>query len=335
MLLVFSLIQCQKEESEVIDETQSPENLIPNSPLAKLVARMVQSPTGSDNILDGTGNLRIVLPVEITLNSAVIHLYSASDYQLVYDAKNASTTDDDIVHYHFPITVQYKNYTTQVISNQYQLDNAIDSCGEDDGFDEIDCITLNYPITINIYNTNNQVANTVTLQNNLQFYSFISGLTSSTVAAIVYPISGLDSNGQNVVINSNAELESFIENAIDDCDDDIGGGSGSQSFTDTLTSGTWDVSYCKYDNHDYTYQYDGYVFTFYGNGTIHVVKGSNHSYGTWSYEPDDDESKLVLHLDSESLEYLEEDWKISEYNATTIRLRHGGGDSDYLYFAKN
>ena len=333
-LLVFLFGSCQKDSS-VINENQNPSNIIPNSPLANLLSRTSQNPTSFDNVIDTTSCFRVQLPVSINVDTQNITVSTQDDYQLVQDAIDANANDDDIVHFYFPITIQYQNFTTQVISNANQLHDAIEACGEDDGFDEIDCIAINYPISINIYDSNNQVANTLTMQSNMQLFNFITTLSNGIIAAIVYPISVTNSNGQSVVINSNAALETFIDNAIDDCDDS--GGGSNPTFTATITSGTWYVSYFFKDQ-DETSDYTGYHFTFMNNGTINVIKNASNSNGLWSTYTNSGQDEMNLNFENSNLNELNEDWVIIEYSATTIHLKHlsgGGSEIRYLYFSKN
>lgn len=330
-LLVFLFGACQKEESTLVN--QNPNNIIANSPLAKLLSRTSQNPTSIDNVIDSTSCFRVQLPVNISVNTQNITVSTQDDYQLVQNVIDANSNDDDIVHFYFPMTIQYQNFTTQVISNANQLHDAIESCGEDEGFDEIDCIAINYPISINIYDSNNQVANTISIQSNSQLFNFIATLSSGIIAAIVYPISVTNSNGQNFVINSNVALETFIDNSINDCED-----SGSNpTFTPIITSGSWNVSYF-YKDQDETSDYTGYHFNFISNGTINVIKNTNNSNGSWSTYTDSGQNKIDLSFDNSNLHELDEDWVIIEYSATTIHLKHesgGGGGSRYLYFSKN
>lgn len=338
LLLIFTLscvlTQCQKEEKEIIDETPQTGSITTGSPLSGLLSRTTQNPTASDNVLDNSSCFSVVLPVTVVVNGTTITVTTQNDYQTVQDAIDAFSNDDDIVNFNYPITIQFQNFTTQIISNSNQLDDVMDDCGEDDGLDEIDCISINYPIVINVYNTNTQSTSTVTVQGNSQLFNFINGLTTGVIAAIVYPISVNNSNGQNVVINNNAQLESFIEDSIDDCDDS---GTSNPSFISILTTGSWYVSYFNEDGDVQTSDYNGYNFTFNANNTIGVVKNSVSTTGTWSTYTDSGYNKLDLNFANPSLEELEEDWIIQEYTTTIIRLKHvsgGNGGTDYLYFTK-
>ena len=334
MLLSFG--SCQKEEETIVrDETQS---FSANSPIAGLLSRTSQHPTAIDNVLDNSSCFSVQLPVTVIVNGQQIMVNSPSDYQTVQDAIDAFSTDDDLVNFVYPITIVYQNFQTLVLQDANDLDDALDDCGDDDGFDEIDCISLVYPITINVYDSNNQLANTVVITSDSSMFNFLHNLSGNVYVAISYPISAVNSNGQTVVINSNNELEDFIENSIDDCDDNSSGGGGNNPvFSDVLTDGNWRITYF-YDDGDETVNYNGYNFTFNANGTVTAVKNSTTINGTWSTYVDSGETKLNLNFDGIVLDELEDDWRIIEFSETQIRLRHtsgGGGGTDYLTFTQN
>ena len=336
MLILFSLLfsNCQKEEEEIIETPVAPQNIIVGSPLAKLISRTSQNPTQCDNVLDNCSGFGIKLPVIVTVNGNQVNVNSKEDYQTVQDIKD-NVAGNDIVYFTYPITVVYKNFSTETVSNYSQFHNLVLNSGSDDGLNEIDCISFNYPIVINTYNSSNQIANTITIQSNTQFYSFIFGLTSNTIAAIAYPISVTNSSGNPVVINSNNELETFIDSSIDDCDDDVG--TGNPTFAEVLTTGTWYVSYFDEEGTIETSDYNGYNFTFFGNSNIEVIKNSATSSGTWSTYVDDGYNKIEFTYSDDDLGDLEEDWIILEFTTTVIRLKHvsgGNGGTDYLNFTK-
>lgn len=328
-------ISCQNEEILVIQDTT--QNLTTVSPLTSLISRVSQNPTSNDNVLDDTSCFNIQLPVIVIVNGTHITVSNRNDYHTVQNALDAFSNDDDIVNFVYPITIQYQNFSTQLITNVDQLDDAIDNCDEDDdGFDEIDCIHINYPIKIDIYNTNSQIAKTITIQNDTDLYNFLEDIESNVFISINYPISITDPNGQKVIITNNSAFENSIEDGIKDCDTNSGTG-GNQNFTAVLTDGTWHVSYF-FDNIDETSNYNGYNFTFNSNGSVAAVKGTNNIGGTWSTSVNSGQDIFLLKFDDSRLDELEDDWKITEYTTTKVRLKNessSSGETDYLYFTKN
>jgi hypothetical protein len=331
-------VSCQKEEETIIQDTS--QSFLKSDPLAQLLSRTSQNPTASDNVLDNSSCFSVQLPVTVIVNSQQITVIEQADYQIVQDAIDQFSTDDDIVNFIFPITLKFKNHQTLIVQNSNQLDDVFDDCDEDDEFDEIDCITLVYPITVNLYDSNNQIANTVTITSNTNLYNFLENINASTLIGIVYPIQGINSNNQTIVINSNAELENFLDDAIDDCDANSSGGGSDLVFSDVIVSGTWSISYFQEDDDNETALFNGYNFTFASNGNLTVVKNSVAINGTWDEFLDSGQRKLQLTFTNgdDDFDELQEDWRIIEFSATVIRLKHtsgGDGSSDYLTFTKN
>ena len=333
-LIGLFLMSCQTEENEVIQDPN--QNLTNVSPLTTLMTRVTQNPTSGDNIMDNSSCFSVVLPATVIVNGQNIVVSTQADYQTVQDAIDAFSNDDDIVNFIYPITIQFQNFSTQVLQDSDDLDDVIDDCGEDDGFDEIDCISFNFPIVINVYNANNQLANTITINNNTDLYNFLENLEDNEYVAIQYPISLIDSNGVNVTITSNDQLEDVIEDSIDDCDDSPSGG-GSSTLSSIIVEGTWYVSYF-FDDTDETSDYAGYNFTFNVSGTATAVKNTTTINGSWSNYIDSGDEKLEFSFDGSILDELEDDWEVTEYSATQIRLKDvsgGGSGTDYLYLTKN
>lgn len=336
-IVLFSITllfaSCQDDDENI--NVNTTETLTNTSPLSSLLLRVSQNPTSNDNVVDNSSCFSIQLPVTVIVNSQQIIVSEEADYQIVQDAIEAFSNDDDIVNFVYPIAIKFQNFQTQVLQNANDLDDVLDNCGEDDDFDEIDCVSINYPIVINVYDSNIQLANTITLTSNSGLFNFFDVLDDNIYVAIVYPITVTNSAGQNVSINSNTELESFIDDSVDDCEDTSG--NPNPPFENVLNNGSWHVSYF-FDDEDETTDYNGYDFTFFANNTIEVIKNSVSSTGSWSTYVDSGLNKIELDFDNSNLEELEEYWIIIEYTETIIRLKHssgGNGVTDHLTFTKN
>lgn len=336
-VLIFIFFSCQQEELEIIDATKNPETITLTSPLAGLVKRVTQTPTGVDNVLDNCSCFRVVLPVTVIVNNQNFLVGTQGDYQVVQNAMNAFSNDDDIVNFIYPITIQFQNSQTQVISNSDMLDDALDDCDDDDGLDEIDCIQFVYPVNINVYDANNQLAQTISIQSNSQFYNFIHNLTSNQFIAFQFPVAIINTNGQTFSLANNQQLLEFIDDSIDNCNSNSGGGSsGSTDLTTVLTNGSWRITYF-FDEVEETSQYNSYIFTFISNGNS-VATGNQTINGTWNTYMDNGTKKLNLSYDGLTLDEVEEDWNVIEFTSSIIRLKHvsgGNGGTDYLTFTKN
>ncbi|CAM3656058.1 hypothetical protein FLGE108171_08670 [Flavobacterium gelidilacus] len=336
LIIVLGILStsCQNEESEIENPNQNVNNIVVGSPLFDLISRTTQNPTEIDNVIDNCSGFSVQLPLSLTVNGVAVNVATNLDYQNVQDIKNQYTSDNDIVYLDYPVTVIFKNFSTENVSNYSQFHDLVENCEYDNGFNEIDCISFNFPLVINIYNADNQIADLITIQNNEQFYNYINGLNSNIIAAFAFPITMTGSSGENVIIYSNTELESFINNAIDDCVTNSGG-TGTLDLETVLTSGSWYISY-YYKNIDGTYYYNGYNFTFLNNGDSQVVKNAGVINGSWLIELDNGIQKLDLNFEGDSLSEIKEDWKVTEFSETNIRLKKTeNSEIRYLYFAKN
>lgn len=334
-LFASAVSSCQNEGETIVQDTSN--NFTKTAPIASLISRVSQYETTIDNVLDGTSNCSIKLPAHVTVDGQYVYVVSEADFQTVQNIKNQSNTDDDKVHFGFPVTIIYPSYYEHVLNSETEFNAMMESYGDDSPYHEVSCLDFNFPIAINIYNTSNQVASTVTIQSDTQLYGFIHNLNDSQIVGIVFPITLTDSNSQQVAINSNSALEDAINNAVNDCNTSP----TPSSLSDILTSGSWHISYCYY-GHDETNYYTGYNFTFNANGSCVAVKNTSSINGDWDIN-NSMPQRLDLHFDGDQLHELETNWDVQEYTATYIRLRRqsgggGGGpgpQSSYLSFTKN
>ncbi|MDN3677870.1 hypothetical protein QWY90_11175 [Flavobacterium paronense] len=336
-LLLYSLFalmffSCQ-DETETI-KINSENSFTKTSPISSLIARVSQYETTADNVLDGTSNCSIKLPAHITIDGQYVYVSSETDFQAVQNIKNQSSSDDDKVHFGYPITIIYPNYSEYSVTSEEQFDDILDGYGDDSPYHDINCIDFDYPISINIYNSNNQVASSVVIHNDNALYSFVENLATGEIVGIVFPVTLTKTVGGNVIVNNNTQLETAINTAVDECNTS---GPSPLVLSEVLTSGTWNISYFYGDN-DETYYYNGYNFTFNTNGTSIAVKNSATINGSWDIHNDGNTQRLDLNFNGTALEELHEGWKLLELTATRIRLKHesgGGSDNHYLNFTKN
>ncbi len=329
LTLVFT--GCQQEENSV---QQAPSGLTPSSALGNLLSRVSQNPTAKDNILDNTSCFGINLPVTVIANGQQLTITDDSGYQAVADIFAQSGSDVDSVDFVYPIGITYQNFQQETIASASQLALAISQCGQDDGLDEIPCIAIQFPVTINTYDTVNQQTGSVTILGNAQLFNFLAA-ASQMVLEVVYPVSVSVSGGNPVQIGSNTEFANLIEGTIGTCSQTGGGPAPVDGLDQVLQTGTWYVSY-YYHNEDETGDYQGYVFTFAAGGTVTAVKNGNTYNGVWNAYLEGSTQFLDIDFNSSNLGDLDDDWRVLEFSEQTVRLRQdgGGNDPDRLHFSK-
>ena len=332
-LLIAPLLflSCQNEIDEQDSNNQGTVTKV--SPLASYWQRVAMVPTVQDNVIDGSSYCTIKFPYTVTVNNTQIAINSAADYQKVIDNINASNTDDDIVKIDFPVTMVYYNYIEKFIPNQTDFDTLIDYWNlYPDLLSKINGLNIQYPITINIYNSSNQIASSESIAGDQAFFNFIKNLKDSDYISLKYPISVLDYYSQPKSLNNNQDFENAIKYAIDNCPEN---NIGALDFGATLTSGSWTIPYF-FDDSDKTSSYSGYSFVFKNDKTVTATKAGVSETGQWECAVVYGVKELKLNFNSALLSKLNNNsWKLFEFNNSQVRLRNVVGyNTDYLYFEK-
>lgn len=332
LLFVSIFFSCQNENQTIISNPL--ESLTTATPLYSLLSRVTQNPTSYDNIIDNSSCFSVKFPLNVIANSQSVYLTSANDLSLVNAIFNQSSYDVDKVICVYPITIIYKNFQEVQVQNYQQFHDLRENCEIDEAFDEINCIDFNYPIALNLYETNSHASSSFYLKNDKEFYNFLESLTANQVYSLVYPISSHKTNGQTIVANSSKELTNAIESSIPECNNT----SNSLTLSDVIINGNWNVSYFLHETENQTLDYNGYVFVFYNDGSVIATKNSISTSGTWNIYSSYGVLKMNIDFDNSKLDELEKDWKVIEYNANTFRLSYqenSNSETNYLYFDKN
>ena len=329
-VLTILLFSCQNDENEIILNNE--ESLLAGSELADLMLRMTQYPTSVDNIIDNTNCFAVNLPVTVIANGQQVIIASGADYTLVEDVFNLSSTDDDTLEIVFPVTVTHVDYSQQEIRNQQEW-NAASGCSGNEVLGELNCVRFNYPVSISTYNTVNQIADVVILDNNFDLYKLIATISDENLAAIAFPIRIIKPDGGQHISNNNEELLGAINQYSSECEM-----SAASILDDIIVAGNWHVSFYAENGVDMTNDYFGYTFSFNNDGSSLVIKEALFIPGTWNSYNDSSELKIDFAFDGSVLEELEEDWVVTEYTANAIKLTHinaENGSMDRLNLIKN
>lgn len=329
-LVVFLfLLSCQSEMDEQGNNTQG--TITNSSPLTSYLQRVAMVQTVKDNVIDGSTYCTIKPPYTVTVNNAQIAINSAADYQKVIDNINASNSDSDIVKINFPVTMVYYNYIEKNIPNEADFNSLIDYWNQyPDLLSKINGLNINYPITINIYNSANQAASSTTIISDQAFFNFIKNLNASQYISLKYPISIVDYNNQTKTISNNADFENAIKYAIDYCPEN---NIITLDFVGAITKGSWGIPYFFSDS-EKTSSYSGYSFVFKSDKSVVATKGSTSETGQWDSSVQNNVRELKLTFSSDLLSKLNNNWKLFEFNNSQVRLRDVSNTTNYLYFEK-
>jgi hypothetical protein len=329
-LLGFLYVSCETEEMVVKNAPEN--NLAQNAVLKNKLMRVAQSPSALDNFIDQSSCFAVKFPFTVSIGSDVVNVSSENDYQEVRDVL---AQDDDPLIIQYPVTVIFPDYTERTLTSQSEYTAALAACTPSI---ELSCIALQYPVTIKSYNSQNQLAQAFTLENKKALYTILDDDSFYDALAIDYPVSITTPAGITVVIDDNTALEALIDNYTDECLAALEPSTNPNPvFEDVIAEGTWYVSYFFRDN-DQTNDYEDFDFDFNSNGTVTVTGGGPPTGGSWNAYTDSGEEKVDFSFSSSQLEELSEDWTITSFTTTLIKLEHesGGGDEiRYLYLTRN
>ncbi len=309
---------CQKEEIDIIDETPG-DAITLETPLTNLLLNTTQNNGGIDDFIDGSPCTSIQFPYQVIVNGQTITIENESD---LINLSNTSAAITII----FPVTVVFEDFSTLVVNNQEELDALAQVCqsiGE-----AINCIELVYPITLFIYNSNNEQTGTVVVNSDAELFNLLSSLDEGVYVAIEYPISVILADGSQVTVTSNAQLEGLIES----CEDTLPDPPSPSELEAILTTDSWFVSFF-FDDEDETYEFAGFEFVFNTDGSATASNGVINEPGTWSISTSSSGNlKLILDFgDEDPLDELDEDWRVLDFSNELIRLKD---DDDLLSFSR-
>jgi hypothetical protein len=335
-LLVGALIGCQQDGERIITP---PADQVINAELKGLVERVGLNDGSSDNIIDGASCIMLVFPFDVVVNGMNVSINSSLDFETVEDILNDQDNDDDEIEIQFPITVILQDHGRVSVESQNALNTLVDECVEGGLDDDIECLDFTYPIKVSVYRPDTQVADVVTINNDEQLYTFFKESSNDDLLTFVFPFSVTVPNGTNVSISNNSELMNLIKDAIGKCDEDDDGNDDidDKDFTDVLTNGQWVITYYFHDDTDQTEVYEDFTFIFATDGTFTADNGTTVFEGEWDIESDDDELELELDFedDEPSLDELDEDWILIDFNQQRIRLQDSSdGDPTFLTFER-
>jgi hypothetical protein len=323
---LFLLFSCQSEIEEQNYDQQ--ETVTSNSPIISYLQRVAMVKTVQDNIIDTSSYCTIKLPYTVVVNSTTIAINTAADYQKVVDNINAYTTDNDVVTINFPLTMVYYNHYEKWISNQDNFDELINYWNlYPDLLSKVNGLTINYPITINVYNSDKQIASSTAIANDKVFFNFVKNLTESQYISLKYPISITDYNNQTKLIKTNLEFENAIKYAIDYYPEN---NIRPLDFTQTITVGSWKLSYFFGDS-DASANYNGYEFVFKNDNSVVATKDGLSETGQWEIKTEYNVKKFKINFSSGLLNKLNYNWQLFEFNNSKIRFRDAG-DGNYTRY---
>ena len=340
-ILLFAVLatSCRTEETEFVQESEE-DTLAPNSELAAMMQQTVMNDGSNDNIIDFSSCFNIQYPVTVIVNGTELTIYSDDDLDDVEDILDEFDEDDDNVEIQFPITIVFSDFTEMNINSLDEFEDYADDCDENELDDDIECLDFVYPVTASVFNTNNELIETITLTNDYELYVFIDDIDDEDIITFDFPLTLITFDGTELTIANFDELLVAIENYDDSCDEDDDNDYNdddcdyctTETFSSVLTDcPSWYVDDLERNDNDYEDLYDGYTFTFDTDGSI-TVDANGYTYeGTWSASGSG--NNIVVQINIPDLPYCNNDWYLHEMETdddeTEIDLRLGDDELEY------
>lgn len=209
---------CQNEENELI--TPSKETLSKSAPLTNMLQRVAMSDPTTDNIIDSTDCFKVKLPVEVLVNNQPILVTSEEDFATVEATFISYPSQYNTVNFVFPITVIYPDNSEVAISSESEFYVKAHECDDIEVPIEeqpVNCLTIVYPLNLFTYDSEFQVADNLTFNNDAELWSFLATLGPEDYYGINYPMTVINHEGETITVNNNDQLYAIITQAIVEC----------------------------------------------------------------------------------------------------------------------
>ncbi len=343
LILALTMISCREEESVFIEGPQE-ETLEANSNIAGLLQNTATKDGSDDNIIDNASCISIALPVTVIVDGLDIIVDSPEDFDTIEDIFDEFDDDEDILEIIFPITIVLSDFTELVINDLDELEDFADDCGGENEFDDdIECADIKYPVTASVFNSNNEVIDTITFNNDQDLYEFIDDLDEDDVVRVDFPITVILFDGTELQASNLNELENILDNAKDDCDEDddndFNDDDCDNCTTDQLSEilvgcSDWSVDKLERNDQDLEDLYTSYRFNFASDGTLTADSSSESFSGTWETNGTGNNISVVINIPN--LTDFNATWNLHEIeqdaSESDVDLRMG---DDRLRFESN
>lgn len=330
-LLVLLTVGCQ-QETEMISPVPPDQAITIDAPVAQLLQRLVMLDGSGDNIVDRSSCSSLVYPVSVTVNGQPLLIQSSEDLDEIERVFDASGSDEDSVVIQFPVTLLLADYSTQIINNLAEWESLLSSCTEGGSDDDLECLDLEYPVSMALYDTANQKSSVVTFTSDRDVFLFLDQVSSQVLMSFRFPVVLTDSSGLEYTVTDFEQLEDILLDN-DDCDEDDDNDYDDDDLDTSaleavLTSGTWLIdSYI--DDTNQTSLYAGYSFVFQAGGQATATRNSTVTPGSWQLYGDSGALEWELDFGSEEpLQSLNEDWEVIAFTDQLIQLTDKPGDPE-------
>ncbi|WP_299105217.1 hypothetical protein [uncultured Tenacibaculum sp.] len=330
LLLIATLVlfSCRTEEIKIIDPPVK-NALVDKSPVVRLMNRTALRDGSKDNIIDKASCITVKLPVTVTVNSNEITIDNEDGYKEIEDLFDLFDDDVDTVEIKYPIEVILSDHTVKTVNSDAELKELAGNCnGENEEDDDIECLDFEYPFSASVFNENNDLILTLTLEDDEQLFKMLNDLEQYAAVTINFPIKVKLSNDTLITINNLQELEEAINTAVNSCDEDDDNDYNDDDC-DTCTTDIlneffgkceeWKVDRLKINGEDYTDNYEKATFYFRENGSLKIIKNGNISEGEWTASGEANNIMITINVDG--FDKFNKTWTLHELDTDTDEIQ--------------
>ncbi len=313
---------------------QPDQSITADSNVARLLAQTTMNDGSVDNIIDQANCFTVELPVNLIVNGMEITIQALDDYDTIENMFEENDDDEDTLEIVFPISIELSNYITISVSDADQLENIKNDCaGENEEDDDIECVDIQYPLELSIFNSNTELFDSVSLENDENLYDFIEVLDDNDVVNLEFPITLVLTDGVEIEINDLSELETALENLKDSCDEDDDYDYDDDDCDDCTVEqleqvlvgcDDWRVNKFALDGENIKSQYDALSFIFQEDGNMAAASDTETFPGTWSATGSGND--IIVTIEIIGLDNFNLTWNLNRIletpgvNKVTIRL---------------
>ncbi|WP_289061663.1 hypothetical protein [uncultured Zobellia sp.] len=323
LALLMALTACQDEEpfEESIDAEKT---LTVDSATLELLKEAVSNDGSYDNIVDGASCFDIQFPYTVVVNNERLTIDSMEGLQVLEEFLDALEDFNSTMDIVFPVTVTMADYTEVTVGSREDLEKLVTQCVEGGADADIECVDLVYPATVFTYNPDFQQTASVTVAHDAELRRFFAGLEDTDLVSFDYPVTLIYLDGTEVVVNSNTEISSILEQAKKACDEDDDNDYNDDDFTksqidNVLIDCPWNLIQVQTKAENQSEQYNSYALSFMEDGKVTAYDKYGYGIdGDWSTFVE--EYRVVVKINFEANDYFTNTWKVYEIKEGKIKM---------------
>ncbi len=211
------LASCQKADEEISVPNES-EAFTTESQIGAYIYGISLLDGSGDNIIDNASNLTVNYPVEVSVKGEPYEIVSDRDLLPIQKLYDLNPYVPDFMSIQFPIEVTRFDHSKIIINDQLELKEAITYTYSNQLYEDIECVDFNYPISLATYDTDRQIARTISIEDDESLFRTFTGLDKDILISFNFPMTVLVDGDPTTVDNQTAFRE-IIEEQLSACDE--------------------------------------------------------------------------------------------------------------------